>query len=245
MEQEHPPDSDPDKASELALWRAYVAGRDPQLRIELIDRYLALARRIAGYLFAQRVDRNAQFDDYLQAARLGLLEALDRFDPERGVGFATFATYRIRGAILAEVERSTEAAAVAIHRSRREHERVADLVENHPGGSDAFERLVDITVGLALGYALEDSGVAQNHIAADPYRAVELKRLQERLRLIVEALPARERAIVRWHYFEYMDFKLVGEALGLSKGRISQLHVRALQLLRKGLEAIGQFDVSV
>jgi DNA-directed RNA polymerase specialized sigma subunit len=50
---------------------------------------------------------------------------------------------------------------------------------------------------------------------------------------------------VRWHYFEYMDFKLVGEALGLSKGRISQLHVRALQLLRKGLEAIGQFDVSV
>ena len=84
--------------------------------------------------------------------------------------------------------------------------------------AEALERLADLTLGLALGFALEDSGLSAEPESFDPYRVLEMKRLRERLLLIVEALPERERRILGWHYFEHMDFKLIGAALGLSKG---------------------------
>jgi RNA polymerase sigma factor FliA len=236
---EHQPQSD----EESELWRAYAASRDAGLRIRLIERHLNTAQKIAAYLYARRGDRAAEFDDYLQYARLGLIEALDRYDPSREASFATFASYRIRGAVLNGLERASERAAQWSYRRELEQARAGSLEEGARGAEGEFEELVEITIGLALGYALEDSGLTSTQTVPDPYQTFELKRLQERLRLIVDALPERERAIVKWHYFEHMDFKLIGLALGLSKGRISQLHSRALQLLRKALETIDRFDV--
>ena len=92
--------------------------------------------------------------------------------------------------------------------------------------------------------ALEDSGLSAAPEGFDPYRVLEMKQLRERLLLIVDALPERERRILKWHYFEHMDFKHIGEALGLSKGRISQLHARGLKLMRESLRSIERFDLS-
>lgn len=240
---QEPPNVEQPGPDEVSLWREYVATRDPKVRIRLIERYLETAHRIAGYFFARRADRSADFHDYLQDARLGLIEALDRYDPNREAGFVTFASYRIRGAILNGLERNTERATQVAYRRRIERDRI-ESVTTESRGTEPFEGLVDMTIGLALGYALEDSGIsAQQDPASDPYRAFELKRLRERLLLIVEALPERERLIVKWHYFERMDFKLIGLALKLSKGRISQLHARALVLIRKGLKSLDRFDL--
>src|ERR1051326_4750559 len=129
------------------------------------------------------------------------------------------------------------------HGPAREEERRDSRVEG-ADEAEALERLADVTLGLALGFALEDSGLGAAPEGFDPYRVLELKRLRERLLLIVEALPERERRILKWHYFEQMEFKLVGAALGLSKGRISQLHSRGLKLMREGLRSIERFDIS-
>src|SRR5262245_1782946 len=232
-----------DHAEEAALWQAYLARRDPALRAQLIERYLPEAHRLAAYAYARRGPQAPEFDDFLQWARLGLMEAFDRYDPAREAAFMTFAGYRIRGAILNGLEHTTEGAAQWAHRRALEEERLDSLVEG-ADEDEALERLADVTLGLALGFALEDSGLSAAPEGFDPYRVLEMKRLRERLLLIVEALPERERRILKWHYFEQMDFKLIGAALGLSKGRISQLHSRGLKLMREGLRSIERFDIS-
>src|SRR5262249_3296131 len=172
-----------------------------------------------------------EFADYLQWARVGLLEAFERYDPQREASFVTFAGYRIRGAILNGLEHASESAAQWAHRKALEQERVESMLEE-AHDAEELERLPPLTLGPALGFAPADAGLSAEPETYDPYRVLELKRLRERLLVIVQALPEREGRIVRWHYFEQMDFKLIAAALRLSKGRISQLHARALKLIR-------------
>lgn len=237
------------KLRDEELWHRYVTDRETSVRHALVRRHLDLARIIAASLYAQRVDNTVDFQDYLQYARVGLLESIDRYEPDREASFRTYATYRIRGAILNGIERTTEHAAQREHRRRiRSQERVASVRERLEGDArDAFSELVDVTIALALGYVLEDSGLwrkLDDDPTSDPYRSYEFKRLRERLTLIVEALPQREQLIVRYHYFEHMEFIDIGELLGLSKGRVSQLHHRALRLIRDAYRALEGFDMS-
>ena len=88
-----------DLSEELELWRRAEASADPELRGQLVERYLPLCRAIAASLYARRVADDAEFADYMQYATLGLIEAVDSYDWRRGVRFNTFATYRIQGAI--------------------------------------------------------------------------------------------------------------------------------------------------
>src|SRR6266704_2375421 len=225
MEQEPSPDLE----EEAALWQ----------------RYLPTAQKLAAYAYSRRGPQAPEFADYLQWARLGMIEAFDRYDPKREASFVTFAGYRIRGAILNGLERATEGAAQLAYRKHMEKERIDSVVEEAGNAPEALEELVEVTSGVALRFALEDSGLSAEPETFDPYRVLELKRLRERLLLIVEALPEREKQIVKWHYFEHMDFKLIGLAFRLSKGRISQLHARALKLIREGLRSIDRFDLSL
>lgn len=245
MEREGVPEHGAQREEEAALWRQYLAGRDAALRGKLIERYLPAAQKIAAYAYSKRGPQAPEFADYLQWARLGMIEAFDRYDPEREASFLTFAGYRMRGAILNGLERATEGAAQWAHRKELEHERLDSVLEGAAGSPDALERLADVTLELALGFALEDSGLSAEPESFDPYRVLEMKRLRERLLLIVDALPERERRIVKWHYFEQMDFRLIALALQLSKGRISQLHARALKLIREGLRSVDRFDLSL
>jgi RNA polymerase sigma factor for flagellar operon FliA len=235
-----------DKASpeEGELWRSYAVTRDPGTRARLFEFYLPTAHKLAAYFYARRPDRGAEFADYLQYACVGLIESLDRYEPGREASFSTFASYRIRGAILNGLERSTELAAQHAFRRQVEKERIGSLLEDSTSGRDPFEGLVEVAIHMALGLALEDSPAAQE-AGTDPYRTFALKDLRERLLLIVDALPERERQIIKWHYFEHLEFKTIGEVLRLSKGRISQLHARGLKLIREALRSIDHLDLSL
>lgn len=229
---------------EQDLWRRYVAHRDLETRGILVERNLHLARKIAASQYALRFDDAVEFADYLQYARVGLLEALDRFDPEREASFGTFAQYRIRGAILNAIQRTSERAAQHGFRTQMLKERTQSL---RGEGRDRFSEMVNLTIGLALGYVLEDSGLwkeADDDAASDPYQMYELKALSRRLSMILDAMPARERQLVKRHYFEHADFSALASEMGISKGRVSQLHARALKLMREAYEALDRFDVS-
>jgi RNA polymerase sigma factor for flagellar operon FliA len=238
------------------LWEEYGKTRDPRLRQDLLQGYLEMTQRIAASLFGKRINNTVSFEDYLQYARVGLLEAIDRYDPAREASFETFATYRIRGAVLNGLEKSTESAAQAAHRRRAHHrERAQSLVLPDAGDAaepdkfiDPFAGMVDVAILLAMGYVLEDSGEwnpAGADRAADPYKSVQLERVRARLNLLVDALPQRERLIVRYHYFEHLEFQAIGAILELSKGRVSQLHARALRLIREGYDTLEGFDLQL
>ena len=111
----------------------------------------------------------------------------------------------------------------------------------------AVERLADLAVGLALGFALEDSGMYQAEEGILPdnaYARTEMQQLRSRLAEFVQELPAAERRVISRHYFQQIPFEEIAKGVGVTKGRISQLHTAGLRRLRELLRASKDFDVT-
>jgi RNA polymerase sigma factor for flagellar operon FliA len=227
------------------LWAEFMRSRDARARNELIERYMPLARYTAARLFRMRADESVGFDDYLQYARLGLLEAVDRYDPAREASFETFSTYRIRGAILNGLGKESELAAQRSYWRTRTQERMDSLRPGALQGSESdLEGFVHLTVGMALGFLLDDSEeVPDESERSNPYAATAVAQLRRVVRLAVDRLPPRERDLICRHYFGELEFQAVASDLGITKGRVSQLHSQALLRIREFLGAELEVDV--
>jgi RNA polymerase sigma factor for flagellar operon FliA len=211
-----------------ALWAQFIDSRSPALRAKLIECYLRLAHLAAAKFFKLRSDPAVSFSDYLQYARLGLVEAIDGFDPTREASFETYSSYRIRGAILNGLARESEVAAQRTFWRTRLEERVEQL--GTPQDDDG--ELVEITrmlEGLASSYFMEEhDDLVDDAAHSNPHAATELAQLRE----VVEKLPARERLVIRRHYFDHREFRVIARELSVTPGRVSQLHAQALGHIR-------------
>jgi len=228
-------DSLPD--DEPALWRRFIQFRDPQDREVLITRNAELARMHAATLFAKRQIPEIEFGEYHQYALMGLIEAVDRYNPDRSASFRTYASHRIRGAILSGIEKHCEKQQQIVARTRIREERFQELLETVTATErDPFLRLVDLAIGTAIGYMLEDSSMYQTQEHAydhNIYRSRELLDLARALDALVNTLPSQEQAVIRYHYYHQIRFDEIAAKMGLSKGRISQLHHHALKNMRE------------
>jgi RNA polymerase sigma factor for flagellar operon FliA len=218
------------------LWAQFTESRSAALRARLIECYLQLAHLAAAKFFRMRSDHAVSFADYLQYARLGLVEAIDGFDPTREASFETYSSYRIRGAMLNGLARESEVAAQRTFWRTRLEERVEQL--GPPQSSDAERELEEITrmlERLASSYFAEGDREDPVDEAphSNPHAATELAQLRE----VVEKLPARERLLIRRHYFDHWEFRVIARELMVTPGRISQLHAQALGHIRLLLEA--------
>src|SRR5215212_1729643 len=119
-------------ADEQRLWKAFNEQHSQDARNLLIDHYLPLSGKIAKMLYAKRGGLEVEFVDYLQQAAQGLIEAIDRFDPTRGVAFEAYAALRIRGAVLNSLTAMSEKYAQLSLRKRLRQERVESLTEEMP-----------------------------------------------------------------------------------------------------------------
>lgn len=216
-------------------------------RQALIEHHLPYARVVAASYYARRMHDEIEFDDYLQLATLGLVEAAQRFDPARGVGFRTFAARRMHGAILDGLERMTEKQQqiAAFQRARRE--RLALLkTEAHTKPDDPLAYLAELGIGVALGILLEGSGMIDlgpSQGQAEPaYRRLELAQRVRTLHEQVRELPAQQHDVIRRHYQQGQGFDDIARSLGLSKPRISQIHRAALEALRERLSRSAPMD---
>jgi RNA polymerase sigma factor FliA len=248
----HDADDAQDAALAGPLWQAFAARRDDaDARNHLIEHYLPLARTIAATLYARRGAVVVDFMDYMQLATLGLIESIDRFDVQRGVPFEAYAAARVRGAVLNALEALSETYEQSELRKRLRQDRLESLQRGWAAGkSDLFGELADIAVGFALGYMLEGSGLVSHDEAHDGYRqdfyrGVEQRQLGESLARLVAALPDQERRVVRYHYYQGLEFQEIARLFGLTKGRISQIHRQALQLIREARNASGDLSVSL
>lgn len=234
------PDDDAARDDEPLLWRRARDLGDADARRQLIDRHLPYARVIAAMLYAQRHHDEVGFDDYLQFARLGLLEAFERFDPTRGVRFRSFAGWRMRGAVLDGLGRLTERQSQIDERRRIVRERMESLTDGAgrpKGGDDLFRVLAEVGMGIAIGCMLEGTGLFRSDTAAHDgpdtvYAAVELHRLRERLRSLIDMLPTAERQVIGLHYLHGVPFEAIAARLELTRGRIAQIHHGGLARLR-------------
>jgi RNA polymerase sigma factor FliA len=239
-------DSGPPPGDAHPLWAQFAHSRDPAIRDQLIEQYMPLARTVAARIFRLRLDTAVPFSDYLQYARVGLIEAVDRYDPAREASFETFSGYRIRGAVLNGLGKETELAAQRTFWRVRTQERMDSLKPGaFRGGDSDLDDIVQLTIGLALGILIEsgaDEGPADSSVSANPYAGAELAELRRIVRGAVDALPPRERDLVSRHYFAQCEFQAIAEEMGVTKGRVSQLHSQALQRIRTHLAS--RFDLN-
>jgi RNA polymerase sigma factor for flagellar operon FliA len=245
---------------EQTLWQAWRGWRDEAAREALLDMHLPYAQVIAAMAFARRTTNEVEFDDYLQLARMGMLEAFDRYDPQAGAQFRTFAARRMRGAVLDGLARLTERQQQLSVQRQLRSDRCASLAAPAgeaedalgtapPVSGDLFQFLAQVGIGLAIGFMLEDTGMFSAGDEAqqvpDPgYRSVELRHTRRRLQELVDQLPAPERRVVQLHYQQGLAFEDISRELELSKGRISQIHKKALVSLRALLSQHGECDAA-
>lgn len=219
---------------EAALWRRLRFEADTSCREAIFMRYRGLARSIARRSLQAR---GPDADDAEHSAYEGLLQAIDRFDPLRGVPFGAFARRRILGSMTDGAAQQSEVAAQAVQRSRAERERLQALAAETPGTPDALSALSALVSDLAVGLLLEQAGLARGEEQADGranvYDTLAMRELVAVLREEVMRLPGREATIIRLHYEDGVSFTHIADLMQLSKGRISQLHRAALAKLKR------------
>lgn len=232
------------------LWRVFVGGRDPGARARLIDRYMRFARIMAAKLYAGRPFGGVEFDDYLQFAHVGMIEAVDRYDPGHGAKFETFAAPRIRGAILSGIESASDVHGQVSARRRLLASRVSSLSESAAAAGtpeQVFAALADVAIGLAVGFALDETGMyrsEESEFVERGYAALEMKQIKLRALGLLATLPGNEKAVIEYHYLQQIAFDQIAAILGLSAGRIAQIHKQALARLRAGFKEAGVLSLS-
>lgn len=246
------PDTDDE---ETGLWTAFRSDGSLTARERLFSRHAAFARNIARRHHRERSRGDIDLADLYQLAYAGLLEALDRYNPEQGVSFRHYAAHRISGSILDGIERMSEVREQMSWRRRAMRDRLRSLSEAELGQLDAaaaMAKLAEIATGLALGFMLEGTGLFDrtaeeeggSHLAqATAYDTLTWKEIVAELHAELSALAARERIILRQHYIAGMGFDQLASMMAISKGRVSQIHREALAKLRKRMRVRGHMKL--
>lgn len=233
----------------------YNKARAQDSQHQLIERHAPLVKRIAYHLLA-RLPASVQVDDLIQAGMIGLLEAAKKYDGGKGASFETYAGIRIRGAMLDEV-RKGDWAPRSVHRNSRMVSEAIRAIEARTG-RDAKDQEVAAELQLSLEdyygilgdtlgsrlFSFDDlvqdgeTGGLQEDINSShsgPLHGLEDERFQLALAEAIGHLPERERLILALYYDEELNLKEIGEVLGVSESRVSQLHSQCAARLRARL----------
>lgn len=184
--------------------------------------------------------------DCVQNALVGLLEAMDRFEPHRGVIFQTYARYRVRGAVFNGLRTLRESMVQSIYfhdQNEIMRERLESFGSSDETEQDPLDAFVAATVGLGLGFLLENQSFPERHGPTDAYSELEKHELNASVMRSVQLLDDREQTIITLHYYHHVSFIEIANQLGLTKGRVSQLHKRALERLRRLLAKSSTADL--
>ncbi|WEK46115.1 MAG: sigma-70 family RNA polymerase sigma factor [Candidatus Andeanibacterium colombiense] len=219
---------------EAALWRAHTEERNAETRTRLFEHYRPFAARLANAQFARRRAGSSEREDIEQLAYDGLLQAIQRFDCRRNVPFEAYARIRINGHIANGLAQASEAAAQSRHRRRTERDRLKSL---HPSSVvEPLAALSALSATIALGLMLDMDASAELEAIPDPapspYESLAWNELHTRIHQLVDNLPERESFVIRQHYRNGVSFQQIALLMGVTKGRVSQIHRSGLEKLR-------------
>ena len=227
-------------------------------RDALLRQHVPLVRRIAHHMIA-KLPPNVELDDLIQVGMIGLAEALSRYQAAQGVQFETFATQRIRGAMLDEL-RDSDWMSRSSRKSQKDIEQALHRVEQRLGRSpleseiaaelgmslEDYQSLLGKVRGTQLVYLEDmhhddcDEGFLDRHVAdasADPLAMLRDQRLRDALVRAIQALPEREQHIMGMYYEHDMNLKEIAAVLGVTESRVCQLHSQAVARLRTKMRA--------
>jgi RNA polymerase sigma factor for flagellar operon FliA len=230
-------------------------------REHMIRQYVPLVRRLAHHMIA-KLPPNIELDDLIQVGMIGLSEALTRYEVTQGVQFETFATQRIRGAMIDEL-REGDWMSRGSRKSQKDIERAVQKVEQRKGRSAKeseiaeelgmtladYQELLGKVRGTQLVY-LEDmtgggggddeEGFLDRHAAdssGDPMEMLRDRRLRESLVAAIKLLPEREQHVMSMYYEKDLNLKEIAAVLGITESRVCQLHSQSVARLRAKMRA--------
>jgi RNA polymerase sigma factor for flagellar operon FliA len=241
------------------LWVAYRRQPTRELRDRLILTYAPLVKFVAGRL-GSGLPAHVEEGDLVSYGLLGLINAIERYDPDRDVKFETYAISRIRGAIIDElraldwVPRSVRTRAREIERAigeleRKLHRAPTDegiarkvgITEEELGDSlseisrSSIAALDELWTTGAGGDAVALIDTIEDTSGPDPQGALAKSELREAIGEAIAALPEREKLVVTLYYYEELTLREIGEVLGVTESRVSQLHTKAILRLKARL----------
>lgn len=223
---------------------------DHQQQDAMIKTHAQLVKRIAYHLLG-RLPQSILIDDLIQAGMLGLLEALRHYDETKGAAFETYAGIRIRGYMLDEVRRN-DWVPRSVYRNSRMISAAVKIIENR-FGRDAKDHEVAEELGINLEeyhemlndsasahlYGFDDLGVTDDMLtdgveglSSEPYINVMHADMKNRLSQIIDSLPQKERLVLSLYYERDLNLKEVGDVLGVSESRVSQIHSQATHRIK-------------
>lgn len=234
------------------LWIDYAKLKSPEIREKIIIEYASLVKIVAGRL-SMYLGYTVEYDDLVGYGTFGLIDAIDKFDYYKGVKFETYASLRIRGAILDQIRKMDW-----IPRTLRQKQKKMDAV-HHKIETECGRAATDEEISKELNISLLELETWQNQtkisnlVSLDEYleqgseirmdskansqfeqpeKVVEKQELKAMLEKILESLTENERKVIIFYYYEELTLKEISRILEVSESRISQLHTKALQKMK-------------
>jgi RNA polymerase sigma factor for flagellar operon FliA len=244
------------------LWQRYKKDGDERAREGLVLAYSPLVKFVAGRM-STGLPAHIEESDLISYGLLGLIGAIERFDPARQIKFETFAVSRIKGSIIDElrsldwVPRSVRARAREIEAAQVKLERELGRAPSDPELAAKLEMTVEAlqeslmqianstVVALDELWTVSDSSGDQVSLldtmkdpnAVDPAKELGVSELKDRLANAIARLPEREKLVIALYYYENLTLREIGEVLGVTESRVSQLHTKAVLRLKSRLQS--------
>ena len=244
-----------DEANRRKLWEEYNSTKSHEIREQIIIEYSPLIKVVAGRL-SMYLGYNVEYDDLVGYGVFGLIDAIDKFDLEKDVKFETYASLRIRGAILDQIRKMDWIPRTIRHRQKKIDAALQNL--ECKGGKMPSDAEIAAEIGITEDEYLEwQSQMAVTNIVSlnefmdndldspmketpytsikGPEETVEKDELRRKLAESLEILTDNEKKVILLYYYEDLTLKEISNVLGVSESRISQLHVRSLNKMRSKL----------
>jgi RNA polymerase sigma factor for flagellar operon FliA len=249
------------KAIELRdLWRRYKGTGDDRARERLVVAYSPLVKYVAGRM-SSGLPAHVEEADLISYGLIGLINAIERFDLAREIKFETYAIPRIRGAIIdelrsldwvprsvraraREIERANAKLEAKLQRAPSDEEMSAELGISTEDFQESLIQISNSTIAaLDELWSVSDSSGDQVSLldtlhdpeAPDPEKVLDATELKDRVADAIARLPEREKLVIALYYYENLTLREIGEVLGVTESRISQLHTKAVLRLRSHL----------
>jgi RNA polymerase sigma factor FliA len=251
-----------DNLSEEELWKKYSRAKDQEIRDYFVIKYAPLIKYVAGKI-SVGMPQSIEFDDLVSYGVFGLIDAISKFDPNRGIKFKTYAMTRIRGAIFDEL-RSIDWIPRSIRQKAKQIEQVITDLENKLGrtveddeiahelgiSNEEFQTTLNKLSGTSLlslndiWYLGDDSdelSILETLEAPEnmnPDILIEKEEIRDYIIDAIKKLPDKEKKVIVLYYYEDLTLKEIGEVLEVTESRVSQLHTKAIMRLRGRLGRI-------
>lgn len=238
------------------LWKRYYESKEPSIKEQLILEYAELIKYVAGRL-SMYFGSNVEYDDLVGYGVFGLIDAIDKFDINKGVKFETYASLRIRGSIIDSI-RELDWVPRSLRKKSKDLEKAYSELENELGHTATDEQVADKLgvsveelnktlreVNMSTMISLEDYLEQNYETGFDmlnddeervPEKRIEVAEIKDILTDSIEKLPEKERMVVTLYYFEELTLKEISAIMKVSESRISQLHTKAIMRMRGKLE---------